>query len=98
MNESKKVEVMQRLRADGTWDEANKFREVARLDFKSKGMSRDDAKNAAWDAMAAAFPPRPTTAKPSAPDAEGPTNAEEPIAEQDEFEPLDVDELDDLDC
>ena len=57
MNESK-VELMDRLRREGRWSEASKFKDAALADFRAKGMTRDEAGAAAWEAMEKAYPPR----------------------------------------
>jgi len=76
MNESK-LELTERLRAEGRWDEAAKFRETARADFRSKGMKRAEAVEAAWEAMSEAFPPLPVAEAPADPGApeSAPTHA-----------------------
>ena len=56
MNESK-IELTERLRREGNWSAASKFKDDALRDFRSKGMKRDEASEAAWDAMEQAFPP-----------------------------------------
>jgi len=58
MNESK-IELTERLRAEGRWAEASKFKDTALADFRAKGMKRDEAAAAAWEAMAEAFPSLP---------------------------------------
>ena len=58
MNESK-VELMDRLRREGRWAEASKFKDTALADFRAKGMKRDEAGAAAWEAMEKAYPPSP---------------------------------------
>jgi hypothetical protein len=58
MNESK-VELMDRLRREGRWAEASKLKDTALADFRAKGMKRDEAAAAAWEAMAEAYPPLP---------------------------------------
>ena len=47
------------MRAEGRWTEASNFRETARADFRTKGMGRQEAVEAAWEAMAEAFPALP---------------------------------------
>jgi hypothetical protein len=65
MNESK-IELTERLRRENRWGEASKFRETARADFRTKGMGRQEAVEAAWAAMAEAYPPLPeATAEPA---------------------------------
>ena len=58
MNESK-AELTDRLRQEGRWSEASKFKDTALADFKAKGMTREEAGEAAWQAMAEEFPPLP---------------------------------------
>ena len=61
VNESK-IELTERLRREGNWSAASKFKDDALRDFRSKGMKRDEASEAAWDAMEQAFPPIATVA------------------------------------
>ncbi len=56
MTESK-IELSERLRRENRWDEASRFKDTAVKDFKSQGMKRTEATEAAWEAMAEAFPP-----------------------------------------
>ena len=56
MNESK-IALTERLRREGRWDAATKFKDDALRDFRSMGMKRDDASDAAWEAMEQAYPP-----------------------------------------
>ena len=56
MNESK-IAMTERLRREGRWDEATIFKDDALRDFRSKGMRRDEASEAAWEAMEQAYPP-----------------------------------------
>ena len=58
MNESK-IELTERLRREGRWAEAAKFKETARADFRAKGAKRAEAVEAAWEAMAEAYPALP---------------------------------------
>ena len=58
MNESK-LELTKRLQREGRWSEASLFKDVALKDFRAQGMKRAEASDAAWEAMAAAFPPPP---------------------------------------
>ena len=58
MNESK-VELMDRLRRERRWVEASKFKDTALADLRAKGMKRNEAGAAAWEAMAEAYPPLP---------------------------------------
>ena len=61
VNESK-IALTERLRREGNWSAASKFKDDALRDFRSKGMKRDEASEAAWDAMEQAFPPIATVA------------------------------------
>jgi hypothetical protein len=56
VNESK-IALTERLRREGRWNAASKFKDDALRDFRAKGMKRDEASEAAWDAMEQAFPP-----------------------------------------
>jgi len=57
MNESK-IELTERLRRDGRWAEASKFKDTVLAEYRQKGLKRDDASKAAWEAMEQAFPPK----------------------------------------
>jgi len=59
MDESK-IELTERLRREARWAEASKFKDAALADFRAKGMKRDEAGVAAWEAMAKAYPPEAT--------------------------------------
>jgi hypothetical protein len=61
VNESK-IALTERLRREGRWNAASKFKDDALRDFRAKGMKRDEASEAAWDAMEQAFPPIATVA------------------------------------
>ena len=52
-----KIALTERLRREGRWDEASKFKDNAINGFRTDGMKRGDAAEAAWAAMADAFPP-----------------------------------------
>lgn len=71
MNESK-IALTERLRREGRWDAASKFKDDALRDFRAKGMTRDEASDAAWEAMEQAFPPTASAATTD-------IRAEEPI-------------------
>jgi len=66
MTESK-IELTERLRREGRWPEASKMKDAALADFRAQGVKRDEAAEAAWAAMAEAYPPLPV--------AEGPADA-----------------------
>lgn len=72
MNESK-IALTERLRREGRWDAASKFKDDALREFRAKGMKRDEASEAAWEAMEQAYPPIAAVA------ATTDTRAEEPI-------------------
>ncbi|MCX7429147.1 MAG: hypothetical protein NTW96_26415 [Planctomycetia bacterium] len=54
MTESK-IALTERLRREGRWEEASRFKDTR--DFRAKGLKRSEAGPAAWEAMATAFPP-----------------------------------------
>ncbi len=56
MNESRS-ELTDRLRRERRWAEASKLKDAALADFRAKGMKRDEAGAAAWEAMEKAYPP-----------------------------------------
>jgi hypothetical protein len=56
MNESK-IELTERLRRQGRWGEASRFKDTALREFRGKGMTKAEAAEAAWNAMAEAYPP-----------------------------------------
>ena len=60
MTESKIV-LTERLRKQGVWDEASKFRDSVRKRLQSEGQSRREANERAWEAMAKEYPPAPVT-------------------------------------
>jgi hypothetical protein len=60
MNESK-IALTERLRREGRWAEASKLKDAALAEFRAKGMKRDEASDAAWDAMEKAYPPLAAT-------------------------------------
>jgi len=68
MNESK-IALTERLRREGRWAEASKFKDTALADFRAKGMKRDEASEAAWEAMEKAYPPLAAVDAPADPGA-----------------------------
>jgi len=58
MTESK-IELTERLRREGRWEEASRFKDVALKDRRSNGMTKAEAGEEAWAAMAKAYPPLP---------------------------------------
>lgn len=67
-----KIELTERLRREGRWPEASKFKDTALADFRAKGMKRDEASEEAWAAMAEAYPPLPVAEVPVEPAAGAP--------------------------
>lgn len=57
MDIATKSELMARLRSEGRWDDATRYRESRRLNAKRQGLSRAQAKEQAWREMAAAYEP-----------------------------------------
>jgi hypothetical protein len=64
-----KIELVTRLRHENRWPEAEKFKNTALAEFKAKGVK--NASDAAWEAMAAQYPPleNPGDEAPEVPDA-----------------------------
>jgi hypothetical protein len=54
------VAAMEQLRLQGKWDEASAYRNEVRMRLRTEGMSRAEAKEAAWVAMVDRYPPRST--------------------------------------
>lgn len=61
MNESK-IELTHRLHREGRWDEASRFKDETISRMRSEGLSRNDARERAWEALEGRFPPLPTEA------------------------------------
>ena len=61
-----KADATSRLRREGRWEEASLYRERQRLQLREQGMSRKEAKEAAWTGMMTEFPPLPLDATPAA--------------------------------
>ena len=57
MTESK-IDATDRLRREGRWAAASKFRDEKRREYKDAGMKRAEAAEAAWAATLAEFPPQ----------------------------------------
>jgi hypothetical protein len=55
-----KIELTERLRLDGRWQEASRFKDTVLRECRAKGMKKAEASDAAWTAMAEAFPPLDT--------------------------------------
>jgi hypothetical protein len=60
MTESR-IGLTERLRREGRWEEAAKFKDVAIRDLRAKGIRKAEASEHAWEAMANAFPPLANT-------------------------------------
>jgi hypothetical protein len=52
-----KIEILDRLRADGRWPEAAKRRDQLIAQFRKAGMKRGEASEEAWRRLAEQFPP-----------------------------------------
>ncbi len=61
MNESR-IGITERLRREGRWADASKFKDTVLAECREKGFKRDEASEAAWEAMAQAYPPIVTVA------------------------------------
>jgi hypothetical protein len=60
MKESK-IELTSRLREEGRWAEASKFKDAVIQRLRSEGVKRQEAGRRGWEEMAAAFPPLPAS-------------------------------------
>ena len=58
-----KINLTVRLQREKRWSEASLFKDTALREFRSKGMKRGEAQDAAWAALEAAYPPLPVVAK-----------------------------------
>lgn len=58
MNESKST-ATDRLRSEGRWNEASRFKDETIAQLRREGMSRQDAQAAGWAAMLERFPSQP---------------------------------------
>jgi hypothetical protein len=67
-----KIELTERLRREGRWEEASRFKDEAVKDLRSKGIRRAEANEQAWEAMAEKFPPLPTAQQTPEPAATAP--------------------------
>jgi hypothetical protein len=56
VNESK-IELTERLRREGRWEEASRFKDETFKKLRSEGMTKADAKEESWRRMAAKYPP-----------------------------------------
>lgn len=54
-----KIEVTDRLRREGRWDAACRFRDELKRRLQAEGRTRKEANEQAWQAMIAEFPPLP---------------------------------------
>jgi hypothetical protein len=59
-----KLSLMNRLRGEGRWAEAESFKDATLTEFKAAG--RKDAAEAAWEATAAKYPPLTNAGEPAA--------------------------------
>lgn len=69
MNESK-IELTERLRREGRWSEASKFKDEAVKKLRAQGLKRTQACQQAWQEMAEAYPPLPPAESARDPGAE----------------------------
>ncbi len=70
-NAESKIELTTRLRAEGRWAEASKFKDETVKSLRASGMKRNEAGDLAWQRMAEAYPPVPAakpTCKPAVPE------------------------------
>jgi hypothetical protein len=81
MDESK-IDLTERLRREGRWVEACKFKDETVKKLRAEGMKRAEAGEQAWQKMAEAYPPLPP-----------PKPAPEPAAEDEETPDEAVDEV-----
>jgi hypothetical protein len=58
ISSAEKLQLMQRLRCQGEWNEAAELREMIRLQARRAGHSRLKAREIAWTALEELFPPR----------------------------------------
>ena len=56
--EESKIELTERLRAEGRWGEASRFKDEKLRELRSQGMTKAEAGEAAWEATAEKFPPQ----------------------------------------
>lgn len=97
MDESK-IELTERLRREGRWGEASRFKDEALRKLRSDGMTKADAAEEAWRRMAAQYPPLANIGEsaPEAPDATAgePWPAQRPRGtEHDTEHDIDIDAL-----
>ena len=93
MNESK-IDLTERLRREGRWAEASKFKDETVKKLRAEGMKRAEAGEQAWQKVAEAYPPLPSAEpipEPAADDDEA-VKDEEPADDEEEVE----DELDEM--
>ena len=57
MTEESKINATDRLRREGRWDEASRFRDEVKQQLRAEGKSRQEANDAAWAAMLAKYQP-----------------------------------------
>jgi hypothetical protein len=97
VNESK-IELTERLRREGRWEEATLFKDAKVKELRAGGMTRADAAEEAWRLMAAQYPPLANIdeSAPEAPDATAgqPWPPQRPRGTDHDTEPdIDVDAL-----
>jgi hypothetical protein len=83
MDESK-IDLTERLRREGRWAEASKFKDETVKELRKEGMRRAEAGEQAWLRMAEAYPPLPAPepiAEPSAGDEQATDVAEDEVTQ-----------------
>lgn len=55
--DASKISLTERLRAEGRWAEASRFKDEAVKRLRASGMKRSEAREQAWEEMAEAYPP-----------------------------------------
>jgi len=58
ISNAEKLDLMERLRRQGEWDEAVELREIIRLQARRAGHSRQQARDIAWRELEELFPPK----------------------------------------
>jgi len=58
MTESR-IQLTDRLRREGRWDEASRFKDAKVAELRAEGVPRKNAQQSAWEAMAEEYPPLP---------------------------------------
>ena len=70
MSDETRIELTERLRREGRAAEADRYRNQVRERLRAAGSTRREARDAAWEATRAAFPPLSPASVPEPPGAE----------------------------